>query len=145
MIIIMSENILSSTVINLLDEFYDIPLGGALVNPEKIIFISKDISFTRKAFKHFVDARKKGFMSKEVMLLLLNKMEEVVRFSEVNIPNPAENRKYLRSRLLGRYYEDIKKAVIVILDDKSVSRGNIVTVHFKKKKHFEKLLKIHSK
>lgn len=116
--------------------------GDLIVNPYEKIQISKNAQFSRKTLKHFVEQRLKDGNTAEEINYLVEKAQEVVNDPELMITNP--NQKYKGSLLLTRFYIDVHKAVIVILDDGNEIR-DIITIYFKNKKDFDTLLQTYRK
>ncbi len=121
------------------EEFLIMKHGEIIKNPKQRVFISKKVFFTRKSLKHFIESRVRAGNSRKEITILLEKLDHVIRSPHIKIKNPNK-RKYPDSDLLGSYFPEIKKSVIVILEKEAVGLS-IITLHFKKKSDFEKLKK----
>ena len=124
------------------DEFSKMKKGDMVDNPDFKLPISKNAQFSRKSLKHFVEERQAAGNSKSEINYLLQKAPEVTEKPELNILNPNQN--YKGSSLLGRFYPDSSKAVMVILDKGGEVR-DIISLHFKNKQSFENLMKLYGK
>lgn len=125
-----------------IEEFIKMKEGEKISNPEFCILICDKAQFTRKSLKHFVESRLKARNSREEIYYLIDKAPEVINKPQINIPNT--NKTYPNSFLLGRFYEDVNKAVMVILDKGNDIR-DIISLHFKNKSDFDYLMKLYSK
>jgi hypothetical protein len=99
--------------------------------------VSKIAGFTKRSLKHFVDSGITQGNSWDEINYLLKNVREVIEYPELNIPNPKQD-KYPGSSLLGKFNEDERKAIIVILDAGGTPRS-IISLHFKKKADFYRL------
>lgn len=122
----------------LADTFFLQKTGRKISNPTQKIQISSCAQFTKKSLKHFIESRKKAGQSKKEIHYLLEKAPEVTTNPQIEITNP--NKTYPNSLLLGRFYTDVNKAVMVVLN-KDGNVRDIISLHFKKKSGFEELLK----
>ena len=121
------------------EEFLIMKHGEIIKNPKQKVFVSRKVFFTRKSLKHFIESRIRAGNSRKEIMILLEKLDHVIRNPHIKIKNPNK-RKYPDSDLLGSYFPEIKKSVIIILERETVG-SNIITLHFKKKSDFEKLKK----
>ncbi len=121
------------------NEFYDMNVGELISDPNEKILFTSDTEMSRRALKHFVESRTKQGLSKEEILYLLDKAPQVIRDPELNMPNAS--RSYPNSFLLGRFYENKNKAVMVVLDFKGEIK-EIISLHFKNKSDFKNLLEL---
>jgi hypothetical protein len=117
-------------------EFFAMENGEAIAYPEESLFVSATAQFTRRSLKHFVESRLSQGNTLEDIYLLLERVCGVIENPELNIPNPKKER-YPTSSLLGRFYEEKGRAVMVVLDgEKENGMRDIISLHFKKKKDF---------
>jgi hypothetical protein len=100
--------------------------------------ISNTAKFTVRSLKHFAQSRIAQGNSWNEIIQLLKNARRVSEMPEVIIFNPKQD-KYPQSLLLGVFYKELDKAIILILDAGDKPR-DIVSLHFKKRKDFEKLL-----
>lgn len=94
--------------------------------------------FTVRSLKHFAGSRIAQGNSWHEIVQLLKNARHVSEHPEVNIFNPKQEQ-HPHSRLLGVFYKEFNKAIILILDTGDEPR-DIISLHFKKKKDFDKLL-----
>lgn len=104
----------------------------------KSVQISDVARFTVRSLKHFANSRIAQGNSWDEIVQLLRSARHVSEAPTIIIPNPKQD-KYPQSSLLGVFYEELDKAIILILDAGEKPR-DIISLHFKKKKDFEKLL-----
>jgi hypothetical protein len=106
-------------------------------NKNESVCVSEIARFTRRTLKHFVDSRILQGNSWDEIVYLLKKVREVTEFPQLIIPNPKQDQ-HPQSVLLGRFYEDEKKAIVVVLDAGEAPRV-IISLHFKKASDFYRL------
>jgi len=126
-------------LLNLVEEYIVVPHGVKISNPNQSISITINARFTRRTFKHFIESRIASGNSRSDIVYLLNRAPEVINNPDLNITNPKN--RHLRSRLLGTYFEDTQKAVMVVLDGDNAIK-EIISLHFKSRKSFYRLLNI---
>jgi hypothetical protein len=124
-------------------EFFNMEKGEIIINPHESIMVSRGINFTRKSLKHFIESRVIQGSSWEDISYLLEKASEVIVYPELSILNPKKD-KYPDSLLMGKFYKEKKKAVMVIIDTRKGKR-EIISLSFKKEKGFFKLLTNYNK
>jgi hypothetical protein len=100
--------------------------------------VSRTAKFTIRSLKHLAGSRIAQGNSWDEIVQLLKSVRRVSERPEITIPNP-KNDKYPKSLLLGVFYKELGKAIILILDAGEKPQ-DIISLHFKKKKDFEKLL-----
>ncbi len=122
------------------DELMSKKEGEMIERPDEKIQVSSNAQFSRKTLKHFLESRTKQGMKNSDIEYLLSKAPEVTSSPEINIKNPSQ--KYKDSSLLGRYYDDSNKAVMVVLD-KGGNVRDIITLFFTKRKDFENLKELY--
>jgi hypothetical protein len=120
-------------------EFFNMKKGEKIADPQEMVPVSPTTGFTRRSLKHFVESRVAQGSSWSDINYLLKKVGEVTENPQLKIRNPNQ-RNYPGSTLLGSFYEDKKKAVIVILDKGRISES-VVTLYFTKGADFFELLK----
>jgi Fe-S cluster assembly scaffold protein SufB len=106
-------------------------------NNKEFIEVSKTAKFTRRSLKHFVDSRMKQGNSWDEINYLLRNVRAVTEVPEITLFNPRQD-KYPNSLLIGKFYNDLGKAIIVILDSGEAPK-DIISLHFKKKSDFYRL------
>lgn len=112
--------------------------GAMIRDPEGSILIAKNIQFTRRSLKHFIESRTSQNRSLVDIRYLLERVGEVIDRPELKISNPKQS-KHPGSLLLGRFYPQEGKAVMVVLES-GKEKGSIISLHFRKKKDFYKLI-----
>ena len=100
--------------------------------------ISNTAKFTIRSLKHFAGSRIAQGNSWGEIIQLLKNVRHVSEMPEVTVLNPKQD-KYPHSLLLGVFYKELDKAIVLILDAGDEPR-DIISLHFKKRKDFEKLL-----
>jgi hypothetical protein len=120
-------------------EFWNMGRGQKITDSRQIIFVSETAQFTRRSLKHFIESRTAQRNSWDDVCYLLEKAGEVTERPQLKLKNPNQ-RNYPGSFLLGSFYEEKKKAVIVVLDCMGFTGRDIVSLHFTKKTAFFKLL-----
>ncbi len=115
-------------------EFISIKKGDWIARPQEIVSVSSTARFTRKSLKHFIESRVAHGNSWDDIEYLLENACEISEIPQLEITNPNQ-RNYPGSFLLGSYYKDKKKAVVIILD-KGKSPRSIISLHFAKRKAF---------
>lgn len=126
-----------------IDEFIKLKPGEKISDPTGIIPMGDKAQFTRKSFKHFIESRTAEGLEKSEIEYLVSKAPEVVSSPELKTLN-VNQKDYPGSDLLGRYYEDSNKAVMVVLDKNKEIR-DIISLHFRNKKDFESLMQLYGK
>jgi hypothetical protein len=106
-------------------------------NKNESVYVSEIARFTRKTLKHFVDSRVLQGNSWSEIICLLKNVREVTESPQLIIPNPKQDQ-HPQSVLLGRFFKDEKKAIVVILDAGEAPRV-IISLHFKKASDFHRL------
>jgi hypothetical protein len=124
-------------------EFLNMKKGEKIANPQEIILVTRVARVTRRSLKHFIESRVEQGNSWDEIDYLLEKVGEIIKNPQLEILNPNQ-RNYPGSFLLGNFYVDKKKAVIVVLDREGGIR-NIVTLYFAKKAYFFRLLNAREK
>lgn len=124
----------------LVDEFVVTPRGVKIPNPGQSIMVTNNSRFTRKSFKYFVESRLAQGVSKAEIIYLVKRAPDVINNPDLNIKNPKG--KYISSRLLGSYFVDTQKAVMVVLDGGDEIK-DIISLHFKSKKSFDSLFELY--
>lgn len=119
-------------------EFLDMKKGEKIANPQETVPVSRTARFTKRSLKHFVESRVAQGNTWDDIRYLLEKVGEVTENPQLRIRNPNQNN-YPGSFLAGNFYEDKKRAVIVVLD-KGTGSQDVVSLYFTKKADFFKLL-----
>ncbi len=102
------------------------------------IQVSTSAKFTERSLKHFIHSRLSQGNSWDEFTCLLQNARTITRLPQINILNPKQD-KYPGSLLLGTYFEKLDKAIIAILDAGNEPK-DIISLHFRKRKDFERLL-----
>ncbi len=112
--------------------------GELISDPSGIIPIGCKAQFSRRSFKHFIESRLRGGNSRQDICYLVEKAPQVLLSPELNIVNPVQ--KYKDSSLLGKFFQDSNKAVMIVLDSGGEVR-DIISLHFSKRSDFERLVR----
>lgn len=124
---------MQSTYQHTIREFFELPKGFNIENPESIIRLQNNIVISRKALKHLIEQRKREGFSLSETFLLIKRILSCMKKSSVTVP--SGNRFVSARPILAEH-----RAILVVYEftGKLVF---IVTAFYRSEKKFWKLKK----
>ncbi|MDO8579487.1 MAG: hypothetical protein Q7R72_01285 [bacterium] len=127
--------------------YYKMNKGDLIENFNEYVYLGSDIFIRNKIVKYITDQRRiKDNMSAEDIKSMFKDIPDAVKNKEFDIENPNPSIKSPGSRLVGKFYPEKNKGLLVvkdkdgnIIDVSSPEIGEILNAFYRKSKEFNKL------
>ncbi|MEK7092616.1 MAG: hypothetical protein AAB907_03250, partial [Patescibacteria group bacterium] len=132
----------SSEIKSWVKEFFNTKPKEIIANPDKE-FVFGDARFTRQQAKHIVEQRIAEGKTAEEVNAIMERVPEVVRTPAFEYPNTSL--KYPNSFRRAKFYPELNRGVVVILDNKTGEIHDVITAFTNRIEEFNRLQRKYKK